>query len=233
LLGRSRKGVPFTTAEDPSQGVFSTLHSKRRLLDGLESVYLDTVHRFDKGIFDLINFIYQKFPLNTVPLRVDASKNASLKKPYLHLCGSDVDAVEKAKSLIKVIIDKTNSSQNERICLATLGDIDDAICSRLEQERFSVVRLTSFDDVEQLAYSKRSIIVAPWQFIGGTQFSHVIVIAAAMSPAQTAFAKLRELTAVYLACSRAANSLNVICAGYVPAVIREAKDQGFFVDVIE
>ena len=88
------------------------------------------------------------------------------------------------------------------------------------------VRLQGFDDVEQLAYCKRSIIVAPWQFVGGTQFSHVVVVAAAISAPTSQFGKLRELIAVYLSCSRASQSLAVVCSNYTPSVLRDAKEHG-------
>jgi superfamily I DNA/RNA helicase len=50
LLGRSRTGVPFVTAEDPSQGVFSALNG-RKDKNHNELVYLDTTHRLNNGIF--------------------------------------------------------------------------------------------------------------------------------------------------------------------------------------
>ena len=231
LLGRSRKGVPVITAEDPSQGVFSALHSKRNLMNGLESVYLDTIHRFDKGIFELIKFIYQRFPLNTLPLRVDPLKGSDYELPKLHLCYRDDQAIDSAVNLAAQLFNRAAPGQDERICLATLGDVDSIIRERLVREGLSVVQLTSFDDVEQLTYSKRSLIVAPWQFIGGTQFSHVIVVAAAMPSAQSLFGKLRELTAVYLSCSRAANSLHIICGGYVPKIVQDAKEQALLSEI--
>lgn len=90
-----------------------------------------------------------------------------------------------------------------------------------------MVRLTSFDDVEQLSYTKRAAIVAPWQFVGGTQFSNVIVLVAGANPVNSAFGRLRELTALYLACSRAAGHLDIVCGHHVPNVMEEAVAAGF------
>ncbi len=221
LLGRSKKGVPFVTAEDPSQGVFSALNARPGVPQN-ELVYLDTVHRFNKEIFELIGYIYQKFPLNTLPLKIERDKKNGKEKPRLYTCANDDLAIEQAAILAKNIND--SSSPSERICLATLGDVDTKLAEALEKLGLLVTKLASFDDVEQLAYSKRSIVVAPWQFVGGTQFSHVIVVAAAINQPQSQFGKLRELISVYLSCSRAAQSLNVVCSNYTPAVIREAKD---------
>ncbi len=226
LLGRSKKGVPFVTAEDPSQGVFSALNARPGMTQN-ELVYLDTVHRFNNEIFDLISYIYQKFPLNTLPLRIEREKENGTEKPHLYTCTSDDSAIDRATSLAEKIYN--SSSPSDRICLATLGDVDNQLAGALEKRGLLVTKLASFDDVEQLAYSKRSIVVAPWQFVGGTQFSHVIVVAAAIAQPLSQFGKLRELISVYLSCSRAAQSLNVVCSSYTPAVIWEAKDSGLIV----
>lgn len=228
LLGRSKKGVPFTTAEDPSQGVFSALNSRRREVQN-NPVYLETVHRFNKGIFDLIGYIYQKFPLNTIPLRIDSSKPEHQDHPRLYNMETDEMAIDLTVKL--AIKSNDESVASDRICIATLGDVDALLVSALEANKLPVTRLESFDDVEQLAYSKRSIIVAPWQFVGGTQFSHVIVVAAAITPPSSPFGKLRELTSIYLASSRAAQSLSIVCSNYTPSVLSEAKDQGLLTQI--
>ena len=228
LLGRSKKGVPFITAEDPSQGIFAALNARPGIYQN-ELVYLDTVHRFNREIFELISYIYQKFPLNTLPLKIDASKSAQKQLPCLYTADNDVNAIKLAADLAENI--NNSATPSDRICIATLGDVDIELADALNARRLLVTRLASFDDVEQLAYSKRSIIVAPWQFIGGTQFSHVIVVAAAIAAPQSQFGKLRELISVYLSCSRAAHSLNIVTSGYVPAVIWEAKDHGLLTHI--
>lgn len=222
LLGRSKRGVPFITAEDPSQGVFAALNTRSGIAQN-EPVYLDTVHRFNAEIFALINFFYQKFPLNAVPLRIDDHQKNSDKRPGLYSLASDLEAIEQAVRLAQRSYAEATSS--DRICIATLGDIDNVLIEALEAQKLPIKRLASFDDVEQLSYTKRSIIVAPWQFVGGTQFSHVILIAAGTSQPQSQFGKLRELISIYLSCSRAAQSLNIVCSSYVPSVIWEAKEQ--------
>jgi len=220
LLGRAKKGVPFVTAEDPSQGVFAALNTRSRVAQN-EPIYLNTVHRFNIEIFELISFIYQKFPLNTLPLRIEGNKDHGPGRPLLYTCTNDQSAVEKAADEAEKY--SKISGQYDRICLATLGDVDGKLVEELTRRRLFVTRLEGFDDVEQLAYSKRSIIVAPWQFVGGTQFSHVIVVAAAISPPSSQFGRLRELIAVYLSCSRASKSLSVVCSSYTPTVLWDAK----------
>ena len=224
LLGRSHVGVPFFTAEDPSQGVFAPLH-RRQASGGVDaSVYLDAVHRFDEAIFNLIRFIYQRFPLNTIPLRIDPKKSGASTLPVVHLCGDDEKAVAMAIDVTSETIAAINGGQ--RLCVITLGDVDDQLVGGFSQRGIQVVQLKSFDDVEQLSYTKRAAIVAPWQFVGGTQFSNVIVVVAGARPVNTGFGKLRELTALYLACSRAAERLDVICGVHVPGVVEEAITAG-------
>lgn len=226
LLGRSKIRIPFVTAEDPSQGIFSALHSKS-LRNGVdESVYLEAVHRFDPGIFDLIKFIYQKFPLNTIPLKIDNDRADSNRLPRLFACDGDDEAISRAVQIASELYEANTSDPKKRICLVTLADVDDRLIDQIAKKKISFVHLKGFDDVEQLAYSRRSVIVAPWEFIGGTQFSNVIVLAAGMNPSKTSFGKLRELTSVYLAASRSAESLDIVCGIYVPQIIIEAKSEG-------
>lgn len=227
LLGRSRKGIPFITAEDPFQGIFSSLHAKKDLAAG-QTMYLDTVHRFNKGIFEFINFIYQKFPLNALPLRIDVERAELADKPTLHTLGSSANGVAFVVAEVERLT-KSNSFDG-RICVATMGDIENEICIGLDSKRIFNTRLHGFDDVEQLSYSKRSVIVAPWQYIGGTQFSHVIVAALNMAPVNTEFGKRLELTSIYLSCSRATESLTVVCVGHVPQVLIDAKNQGLLAE---
>lgn len=228
LLGRSRVGVPFFTAEDPSQGVFAPLH-RRQAMGGVDtSVYLDAVHRFDQSIFDLIRFFYQKFPLNTVPLRIDPTRAGVGDGPTVHLCPDDGAAVARA---VAIAADSAKTLVgDQRLCVITLGDVDDGVASDIASRGTQVVQLKSFDDVEQLSYTKRAAIVAPWQFVGGTQFSNVIVVVAGTNPVNTAFGRLRELTALYLACSRAADRLDVVCGHHIPNVLEEAVAAGLLLE---
>lgn len=223
LLGRSRKGVPFVTAEDPSQGVFSSLHSRRGVVSN-QAVYLETIHRFDKEIFDLISFFYQKFPLNTLPLKIGPNRPSGSEVPKLYLAADSDSGVELIVSLVQQAL--RSASGSDRVCIATMGDTDARICDLLESNKIPSTRLASFDDVEQLGYRKKSVIVAPWQFIGGTQFSHVILSTLDISPAVTSFGKRHELTGVYLSCSRATRSLSIVSGDYVPLVVRDAKEHG-------
>lgn len=228
LLGRDRRGVPFITAEDPAQGIFSTLNSRSSKVDNTP-LYLDVVHRFNQQIFQFISYIYQKFPLNALPLRIHENKAIGKQGPTIAVISDEKLAVAKAVELVREA--QTISGAEGRVCVATLGDIDAEIADMLTAQGLKVVRLQSFDDVERLAYSKKAVVVAPWQFVGGTQFSHVVVLAAGLTPPSSQFGRLREMVSVYLSCSRATESLDIVCSGYVPAVLANATDDGFLISV--
>ncbi len=223
LLGRSKRGVPFVTAEDPAQGVFSSLNSRRANVDNVP-VYLEVVHRFNEQIFDFITFIYQQFPLNALSLRIHDTRGTGRAPPTIFTLPTDDQAIAKTAELVESI--QASSTTDERVCVVTLGDVDRDISQRLESRKLKVTRLESFDDVERLAYSKRSVVVAPWQFIGGTQFTHVVVLSSGLLKPNSQFGRLREMVSVYLSCSRATESLNIICSGYIPSVISSAADEG-------
>jgi hypothetical protein len=133
-----------------------------------------------------------------------------------------MEAISKAVDLALSINDA--SEANDRICVATLSDIDEELAKAMTDRKVTFTRLSSYDDVEKLAYTKKSIVVAPWQFIGGTQFSHVIVLMDSIEKPRSRFEKLKELISVYLSCSRAAKSLNVVTSGHIPEVIMEAME---------
>jgi hypothetical protein len=227
LLGRSRQGVPFITAEDPAQGVFSSLNARRTPGENTP-VYLDVVHRFNEQIFEFISFIYRQFPLNALPLRIHDTRSSGTQRPSILSRASEAEAVVAAAKLVAEI--NAASGPSDRICVVTLGDVDAEISSRLIELGLKTIRLESFDDVERLAYSKRSIVVSPWQFVGGTQFSHVVVLALGISAPTSQFGRLREMVSVYLSCSRATESLNIFSTGYVPLVLANATEAGLLAD---
>jgi hypothetical protein len=222
LLGRSRRGVPFITAEDPAQGVFSSLNARRATVENVP-VYLEVVHRFNEQIFEFISFIYQQFPLNALPLRIHDTRGAGTQRPAMFTCANEEQAIVAASSFVAKVHAEAVSS--DRICVVTLGDVDARVSDKLTTLGLKTIRLESFDDVERLSYSKRSIVVSPWQFVGGTQFSHVVVLALGISAPTSQFGRLREMVSVYLSCSRATESINIYCAGYVPLVLANAADE--------
>lgn len=227
LVGRSSIGTPFSTAEDPSQGVFSALNRKGRNAGVNTSIYLESVHRFEQSIFEFIKYIYFRFPLNTIPLRIGNDRAATGTKPELYQCDDDSAAILcSVNRALQAAATQDAGGESSRVCVVTLGDADQQLLEQFDARNTNVIELRSFDDVEKLSYRKRSIVVAPWQFIGGTQFTSVIVLVAGMPSVTTAFGRLRELTAMYLACSRATQSLQIVCGTYRPAILSDAVKAG-------
>ncbi|MDP3527348.1 MAG: hypothetical protein Q8S27_22470, partial [Hoeflea sp.] len=223
LLGRTKHGVPFISAEDPSQGVFSSLNARHSTAPN-KPVYLETLHRFKRGIFDFISFIYRQFPLNALPLRIENSDDEDIIRPVLYKCEIDDDPVAKVIEIVSNI--NNDYSSNDTTCVITIGDDEGSISDALRVKGIHCTQLRSFDDVEKLAYVRRTVVVSPWEFIGGTQFDHVVVAAIGISQPESQFAKLREMISVYLACSRASQSLRIVTQGYAPSVITGAQEQG-------
>lgn len=224
LLGRSRKGVPFTTAEDPSQGVFSALNA-RAAGENSFSVFLDSTHRFNIPIFKLVAFVYQQFPLNAFPLKISRGEKQDFsadQAPQLFQCGSDAAAFQQtvllAQDAHRVL------PPAERICIVTLLDIDDQLIEELQRSGLPITTIISTDDVAKLTYSKRTIVVSPWQFIGGMQFNHVILVTSGATKPTSQFGSHRENIGVYLSCSRAADTLSIVTSNYTPRVITDALD---------
>ena len=113
--------------------------------------------------------------------------------------------------------------KGRRICFVCIGPQEDLIGAALRQQGdIAVVQLRSFDDVELLSYQRRAAVVSSWQFIGGTQFSDVVLVVSGLGKPSNAHAKLRELTAIYLGASRASSSLDIVCDVRLPDVINES-----------
>jgi hypothetical protein len=220
LLGRSRRGVPFITAEDPAQGVFSAINSRQQRIDNAP-IFLEVVHRFNKQIFNFISYMYQRFPLNALPLRISNHCESGKGGPKVFILPNESEAINRTVEIVGGI-----GTEGGRICIALLGDADIDVDGALLGSGRKVVRLESFDDIENLSYSKKSVVVAPWQFIGGAQFTHVVVLIFDLEYPNSQFEKLRELVAVYLSCSRATDTLHVVCCGHVPSIISDAAKEG-------
>jgi hypothetical protein len=220
LLSRSRPGMLFLSVEDPSQGMFSALNERGSALRPEDKVYLEETHRFRAGLFEFISFLYAKFPLNAAPIRVSLSEH-KIRKPRL------VQATS-ADEVVALCVDRArevsqSKEKGRRLCVICVGPIEqnifDAIC---RAEVSACVLLRSFDDVELLSYQRKASVVSSWQFVGGAQFSDVVLVTAGVPRPTTAHAKLRELTAIYLGSSRASSALEIICDSRVPDVLQSA-----------
>lgn len=222
LLARTRTSFAWAAAEDPSQGIFSSLYGREGKAP-LGEVYLNDVHRFNSGLFAFVQFVYGKFPLNVPALKIAREEGRSTV-PVLH---TQIDAGDLPAQVCRRASQSFPSLEGDgRLAVVVIGDIADQVTAELDRGRLNAIQLRSFDDVERLSYQKKAVVVSPWQFIGGTQFSHVLlVISEAITP-RSSFARLRELTAVYLGASRASDHLEVLCGNRVPQVLQDALSEG-------
>ncbi len=220
LLSRSKPGMEFLSVEDPSQGLFSRVNERTKALKARESYYLEEPHRFRAGLVDFIAFLYRKFPLNQIPLKFSTSETV-VRKPRLFVISSKEDRAEWCRQKVASVM--TSKDRARRICFVCLGDEDQLVYDALKDTDYSVVRMMSYDDVEKLSYQKRSVVIAQWQYVGGTQFTDVALMIPPVARPANAHARLRELTSIYLGTSRASSDLDIVCTARVPEIIQEAK----------
>jgi len=215
LLTRSIESAGFVTAEDPSQGVFSAISSKWRrdvpTRTKRESIELAGNHRFSPGILRFIQFLYQSFPLNAPLMPIDQQQELISDTPELHRVSDREACLRVALAIFRSI--SASLAGDERLAMICLNGESVLIAGALQEAGQNVTIIGSLDDVERLSYSRRSVVVGEWQFLGGTQFSHVVVISSLGSVAKSSFGRLKELTALYVATSRAARVLRLVVGG--------------------
>ena len=219
LLSRAKPGMVFLSVEDPSQGMFSAVNDRSEALRAKDRVYLEETHRFRAGLFEFISYLYGRFPLNATAIRVVRSDSKVRKPRVVQISGEKAVTqfcVEKAKEVA------ASKEKGRRVCIVCINAPEGAIITGIQNAGLSVVRLESFDDVELLSYQRRAAVVSSWQFIGGTQFSDVVLVVSGIVSATNAHARLRELTAIYLGASRASSSLDIVCDTRVPDVLQSA-----------
>ena len=229
LLASNPETVVLVTAEDPSQGVFTSILPNRR--DGISArqekhaITMTDAHRFSPGILNFVKHLYMSFPLNAQSIMIENGQvDASGSVPSLYHANSLEDSLDCVGKLAR---EQYNSlGRDERLAIICLDSSSKKIVEYLDNNNFpSVVHIDSLDAADRLSYTKRSIVVGEWRFLGGTQFSKVIVLNSSVSLSQSTFTRIRDLTAIYVASSRASNSLTLILSGGTPKEIRVAVEQ--------
>lgn len=219
LLSRSKPGMIFLSVEDPAQGLFSAINSKSRVMGASSDVYLEQAHRFRSGLFEFISYLYGKFPLNAAAIKV-AKPDSRKRMPKVVKCENNSGVIAYCKERALEVAGSTE--KDRRICIVCVSSVEDEIYKELKNSGVQVVRLSSFDDVEMLSYQRKSAVVSSWQFIGGTQFSDVLLVVSGLQRPGNVYAKIKELTAIYLGSSRASSALDIICDRRVPDVVQGA-----------
>lgn len=228
LLASLPEETSFVTAEDPSQGLFSSIlpawqkdvptRKVRR------QVELTAPLRFTPGILALVYRFYLAFPLNAHALSIETIDSQEGRPQVLQETSEEV-AVRRACELAKSV--SAQLASTSRLAVISVDGSAAKVARSLRDMGLSnTVEILSLDDVDRLSYARRSVVVGEWQFLGGTQFTHVIVVGAHGVAGKSAFMRLRELTALYVACSRAARWLCLVLAGAVHSEVSSAIERG-------
>lgn len=225
LLARDPRRPVFVTAEDPSQGVFSTVSPAWRtgaVNSNKTPIELSTAHRFNQGILSFIKHLYLIFPLNTSALSIEAREG--IPEGDAPIAYELNDSNEMSSILAKEV--KRLHSKGGRLAVITLSYDAKEISEKLQSTVSNVVLVDSLDDIERLSYQKRSVVVGNWGYLGGTQFENVIVVGKRLGAANTAFEKMKDLISLYVGCSRASSELVLLLSEGLPEAVTSAVGKG-------
>ncbi|MFD3787976.1 UvrD-helicase domain-containing protein [Streptomyces cyaneofuscatus] len=232
LLTREAERPPrLVMAMDPSQSVFllltglaeseiSRTTSSMVQRGQTKSIDLNTTHRFTEPIFNFLRFLHAQMP-NVVELGHDWVYNAipsTSKTKQILPRARFVDRQNLAESGVAEAFALQNSStQEQRVALIGVGN------SELEEIRkalkdmgsasSSYVLIDGRDEIEQLRYSRRALIVTAAEYAAGLQFSHVVIVGGTSGNQEYGHgtSAMRALySQFYLAASRAEESLIVV-----------------------
>lgn len=228
LLGSDTSETIFTTAEDPSQGIFSSIspnwNENRLTKNGdLHAIELKESHRFSEKLIDFIKFIYSQFPLNSIPLSY-RKEGQGKHLPVLYTGGSYDDAIKEAAKLAAEY--HATLSSGKRLAIICIGEsaVDD-INKKLKH--IPITTICSLDDTEKLNYTRKSITLGEWRYLGGMQFTHVILLWPSGSIATSPFSNISELTALYIASSRASESLDIVISGKIHSALGKSIKESY------
>lgn len=228
LLGSDTSETIFTTAEDPSQGIFSSIspnwNENRLTKNGdLHAIELKESHRFSEKLIDFIKFIYSQFPLNSIPLSY-RKEGQGKHLPVLYTGGSYDDAIKEAAKLAAEY--HATLSSGKRLAIICIGEsaVDD-INKKLKH--IPITTICSLDDTEKLNYTRKSITLGEWRYLGGMQFTHVILLWPSGSIATSQFSNISELTALYIASSRASESLDIVISGKIHSALGKSIKESY------
>ena len=180
-------------------------------------------HRFSEKLIDFIKFIYSQFPLNSIPLSY-RKEGQGQHLPVLHTGSNPDAAIKKAVELTAGYHDTLSSGK--RLAIICIGEsaVDDI---NKELKSIPVTKIFSLDDTEKLNYTRKSITLGEWRYLGGMQFTHVILLWPSGSIATSPFSNISELTALYIASSRASESLDIVTSGKIHPALEKAIEESY------
>nr|WP_314547439.1 UvrD-helicase domain-containing protein [uncultured Massilia sp.] len=188
-----------------------------RDLGEVNSFDLVKVHRFSPQILELVKFIQYSYP--TLDLGddwlVDVAKWESEAQasavPKYHQVSSINDEIDATVKAAKNLFVKNGS---RRLAIVMLDESNgERFSSALEEAGLPVLFMRSRDDVDNMRYRRKSIVLGAAEYTAGLQFEDVIVTAlpdyATLNPIPI-HQRRRILSLLYIAISRATETVEII-----------------------
>jgi len=189
-------------------------------LGQINSIELTKVHRFSPQILKLVKFIQYSYP--TLELGEDwlldigkweSSEPEATKPKYIHVNSLDEEinrTVQEAKNLF-------SKGGGRRLAIVMLDESNgDRFLESLEAAGLPVFFMRGRDDVDNMRYRRKSIILASAEYTAGLQFDDVIVTGlpdyATLTPIPV-HQRRRILSLMYIAVSRATERVELIIRG--------------------
>ena len=228
LLASAPDSATIITAEDPTQGLFSTIseHWRGGVSTRTENKYisLDGMHRFTPAIMAFVKHLYMQFPLNAQPIQSGEEAHNIDNIPEVVAYASRDEGIDAVKQLIQTTYNSLGSE--ERLAVIGIDTECKEIADALRALGINSMYIESLEDTERLQHARRSVVVGDWRFLGGTQFTHVIVLSSNLNPAGGGFVRIRRLNALYVASSRASQRLVLVVMGNTPQEVADALEKG-------
>jgi hypothetical protein len=203
-----------------------------RSLGTVEPIDLASVHRFSPEILALVRHLNKSFPALELgadwelDLEAVRSQAPHGKKPVLHRFSRFEDEMV---AVMKTAAEVASSGNSGRTAIVLL---DALLIPRFEaaaaKSGLNVCVIKSRDDVEQLRYRKRSIVLSAAEYVGGLQFEQVLVagfVDSRVGVANLGYQMRRFFSLLYLAVSRSAGTVDLFVndeLGGVPALLESA-----------
>ena len=207
-------------------------------LGTIEAHELRTIHRFTPEILTLVQHIHRSYPALELArdweLDADAltSSAAVGSSPSILVHGS---AVLERSAVRTAAQDLARSmGRDERLAVVLVDPL--LLESYVDEAGESdFVIIASRDDVDDLRYRRRAVVLSAAEYVAGLQFSHVFVAGLPRrdpSVANMGYSQRRLLSLLYLAVSRATHHVEIHVneeAGGVPSVLESALSSGALV----
>ena len=208
--------------------------------DEVENVDLTTVHRFTPQILALVKHLHHEFPTFTLgeDWMIDFAKIVSSQDDGPMPTASNAGTEEAEENdVVRAVHDLY---QKGRVAIAVVDNRlwprYSSLGSLLAQSgKFHVTPVTARDDIDDVSYRSRGVVLGAAEHLAGLQFDSVLVVGLpSMHDGLGAPERRRLLSLLYLAVSRAEREVRIFtndARGGTPAVIQRAIDEGSVVAV--